>query len=31
VLKRSASPEIFNKIAWENVHTLLKIPQQAAP
>jgi uncharacterized protein len=31
VLKRSASPAIFNKIAWDNVHTLLKIPRQAAP
>jgi predicted TIM-barrel fold metal-dependent hydrolase len=26
VLKRSASPEIFRKIAWDNAHTLLKIP-----
>jgi predicted TIM-barrel fold metal-dependent hydrolase len=26
VLKRSASPEIFRKITWENVHRLLKIP-----
>ena len=25
VLKRSASPEIFRKITWENVHKLLKI------
>ena len=26
VLKRSASPEVFQKIAWGNVHKLLKIP-----
>jgi len=26
VLKRSASPEIFQKIVWSNAHTLLKIP-----
>ena len=26
VLKRSASPEIFNKIAWGNAHKLLRIP-----
>ena len=25
------NPAIFNKIAWDNVHTLLKIPRQAAP
>ena len=27
LLKRSASPEIFQKIVWGNVHKLLKIPQ----
>ena len=27
VLKRSASPDIFKKITWENGHKLLKIPQ----
>jgi len=26
LLKRSASPEVFQKIVWGNVHTLLKIP-----
>ncbi len=26
VLKKSASPEIFRKIVWENAHRLLKIP-----
>ena len=26
VLKRSASPEVFQKIVWGNVHKLLKIP-----
>ena len=26
LLKRSASPAIFRKIAWENAHKLLKIP-----
>lgn len=26
LLKRSASPEIFRKIAWGNVHQLLRIP-----
>jgi hypothetical protein len=26
LLKRSASPEIFQKIVWGNVHKLLKIP-----
>jgi len=26
VLKRSASPEIFRKITWDNVHKLLRIP-----
>jgi predicted TIM-barrel fold metal-dependent hydrolase len=30
VLKRSASPEIFSKITWDNAHRLLKIPRQAA-
>ena len=27
VLKRSTSDDLFKKIAWDNVHTLLKIPQ----
>jgi predicted TIM-barrel fold metal-dependent hydrolase len=26
VLKTSASPAIFRRIAWDNVHTLLKVP-----
>ena len=26
VLKRSAPPEIFRKIVWDNAHTLLRIP-----
>ena len=26
VLKKSASPEIFRKIVWDNAHRLLKIP-----
>jgi predicted TIM-barrel fold metal-dependent hydrolase len=26
VLKKSASPEIFRKIVWDNAHTLLRIP-----
>jgi predicted TIM-barrel fold metal-dependent hydrolase len=26
LLKRSAAPDIFQKIVWRNVHTLLKIP-----
>jgi len=26
VLKDSASPAIFKKIAWDNVHKMLKIP-----
>jgi hypothetical protein len=26
VLKRSASPDVFQKIVWGNIHTLLKIP-----
>jgi predicted TIM-barrel fold metal-dependent hydrolase len=26
LLKRSASPEIFRKIAWENTHRMLRIP-----
>jgi uncharacterized protein len=29
VLKRSATPEIFQKIAWSNAHALLKIPLSA--
>jgi uncharacterized protein len=27
LLKRSASPEVFQKIVWGNVHKLLKIPE----
>ena len=26
VLKRSATPDVFRKIAWDNAHKLLKIP-----
>jgi uncharacterized protein len=26
VLKRAASPEVFRKIAWDNVHKLVRIP-----
>ena len=26
MLQKSASPDIFRKIVWENAHTLLKIP-----
>jgi predicted TIM-barrel fold metal-dependent hydrolase len=29
VLKRSATPEIFSKITWDNAHTLLKIERSA--
>ena len=30
VLKRSATPEIFKKVTWDNGHTLLKIERSAA-
>jgi hypothetical protein len=26
VLKRSATPDVFRKITWDNVHKLLKLP-----
>jgi hypothetical protein len=26
LLKRTASPDVFQKIVWGNVHKLLKIP-----